>query len=133
MPHGSSSNLTEKQMPRTLTKMQEQIVAKTLTISATQYVWLNGGEVNSINKLRDRGLLKPDCFGSVQHWHLTDQIKTVFFVENDRTFMIENFHGEGWLIFDDRQYITKVYNQDNAKRVVAALKLLHQQEQQEAA
>jgi len=116
-------------MPKTLTKMQEQIVAKALTISATQYVWVNGGEVNSINRLRDSGLLRGDCYGSVQHRHLTDEIKSCFFGENPVTFSIENFHGEGWLIFDDRQFITKVHNLDNAKRVVAALKLLRESEQ----
>jgi hypothetical protein len=131
MPHGSYSNLMEKQMPKTLTKMQEQIVAKVLTISATQHVFTRQGEVNSVNKLRERGLLTADCWGSVQHRHLTDRIKTVFFVENDHTFMIENFHGEGWLIFDDRQYITKVYNQGNAKRVVTAMKLLREHEKQQ--
>lgn len=120
-------------MPKTLTKLQELIVAKVLTISVTQFVWVNGGETNSINNLRNRGLLEGDCYGSVQHRHLTDRIKTAFFTENDRTFMIGNFHGEGWLIFDDRQFITKVYNEDNARRVVAALKFFRQSEQREAA
>jgi hypothetical protein len=120
-------------MPKTLTKLQERIVAKALTISATQFVWVNGGEVNSINNLRERGLLQGDCYGSLQHRHLTDRIKTVFFGENDQTFMIDNFHGEGWLIFDSREFVTKVYNEANARRVVAALKYLRQLEQQEAA
>ncbi|MFL5239270.1 MAG: hypothetical protein ACJ8EL_17085, partial [Rhizomicrobium sp.] len=86
---------------------------------------------STINNLRQRGLLKDDCRGSVQHRHLTDQMKSTFFGENDETFMIENFHGEGWLIFDDRQYITKVYNNDNAKRVVTAMKFLRQHEKQQ--
>ncbi|MEH2517392.1 hypothetical protein V1279_002965 [Bradyrhizobium sp. AZCC 1610] len=120
-------------MPKTLTKMQEQIVAKVLTIGATDFVWCKAGEVNSIKNLRDRELLKGDCWGAVQHRHLTDRIKTIFWVENPVTFMIPNFHGEGWLIFDDRRYITKVYNEDNAKRVVSALKLLRQTELKEAA
>jgi hypothetical protein len=111
-------------MPKTLTKMQEQIVAKTLVISATQFVWLNRGEVNSLNNLRERNLVQGDCWGSIQHRHLTDRIKEIFFTENDQIFMIPNFHDEGWLIFDDRQYITKVHNEINAKRVVGALKLL---------
>jgi hypothetical protein len=120
-------------VPKTLTKLQELIVAKLLTISATQYVWVNGGETNSINNLRNRGLLQGDCYGSIQHRHLTERIKLAFFSENDRTFMIGNFHGEGWLIFDDRQFITKVYNEANARRVVAALKFFRQSEQREAA
>ena len=36
--------------------------------------------------------------------------------------MIPNFHGEGWLIFHDRRYICKVYQEDDAKLVVQALK-----------
>jgi hypothetical protein len=128
-----AANAGRKKMPKTLTKLQERIVAKALTISATQFVWVNGGEVNSINSLRERGLLQGDCYGSLQHRHLTDRVKTVFFGENDQTFMIENFHGEGWLIFDSRQFITKVYNEANARRVVSGLKYLRQFEQQEAA
>jgi hypothetical protein len=120
-------------MPKTLTKMQEQIVAKVLTISAVNYVWVNGGEVNSVNRLREAGLLQGDCFGSIQHRHLTDRIKTIFWVENPVTFKIPNFHGEGWLIFDDRRYITKVYAEDDANRVVDALKLLRAQEAMSAA
>jgi hypothetical protein len=116
-------------MAKTLTKMQERIVAKTLTISSTQFVWCNAGEVNSVNNLRERCLLKADCWGSVQPRHLTDEIRRIFFAENPRTFKIENFHSEGWLIFDDSQYITKVYNEDNAKRVVKALKVLRESEQ----
>ena len=112
----------------TLTNQQMRMVAKVLTISATQFVWLNGGEVNSLNNLRERGLVQGDCFGSLQHRHLTEEIKAAFFGENDQTFMIENFHGEGWLIFDDRRYVTKVYNHDDAKRVVTALALLRQYE-----
>lgn len=120
-------------MPKTLTKLQEQIVAKVLTIGATEYVWCRAGEVNSVHRLRELGLLKDDCWGSVQHRHLTDRIKEVFFGENGVTFKIPNFHGEGWLIFDDRRYITKVYNEANADRVVAGLKLLRQMEQRDVA
>jgi hypothetical protein len=109
--------------------MQEQIVAKTLAISVTQYVWLREGEVNSLNNLKKRGLIDEYCYSQVQRRHLTDAIKDAFFGENDQTFMIPNFHGEGWLIFDDRRFIAKVHNEENAKRILAALKLYRQREQ----
>lgn len=111
-------------MPKSLSKLQELIVAKTLTISATQHIFTRSGEVNSVHSLRERGLLSADCWGAVQPRHLTEEIKELFYSENSPTFMIPNFHGEGWLIFDERRYITKVYNEDDAKRVVSALKLL---------
>src|SRR5205823_3903967 len=59
--------LRKIEMPKTLTKMQEQLVAKVLTLSAVDYVHCRAGEVNSVNNLRDRGLLKGDCWGAVQH------------------------------------------------------------------
>lgn len=120
-------------MPKTLTRLQEAIVAKVLTISATQHVFLRAGEVNSINPLRENGMLAPDCWGAVQHRHLTERIKTVFFADNHQTFKIPNFHGEGWLIFDDRRYITKIYDENDADRVVLALQSLRQLEHRDAA
>lgn len=111
-------------MPKTLTKMQEQMVAKVLTIPATSHVWLREGEVNSLNHLKAKCLIKEDAYGSIQHRHLTQAVKDVFWQENDETFMIANFHGEGWLIFDSRRYLCKVYDQADAKRVVKALKEL---------
>ncbi|SDK44748.1 hypothetical protein [Bradyrhizobium ottawaense] len=120
-------------MPKTLTKLQEQIIAKVLTIGAVNYVWVNGGEVHTVNKLRERGLLRGDCYGSVQPRHLTEEVKSVFFADNPATFRISNFHGEGWLIFHDRRYICKVYKDDDAKLVIEALKTLQPVEQREAA
>jgi hypothetical protein len=120
-------------MPKTLSKLQEQIVAKTLTIPTTSFVWCRGGEVNAVNNLRNRCLVKSDCYGSVQPYHLTDAVKSAFFSENDPVFAIENFHGEGWLIFDDRKYLTKVHDKDNAKRIVAAMTLLRETESRQAA
>jgi hypothetical protein len=112
----------------TLTNLQMRMAAKLLTISATQFVWPKGGEINSLNNLRKRGLVQGDCFGGLQHRHLTEEIKAAFFGENNQTFMIENFHDVGWLIFDDRRYVTNVYSHDDAKRVVTALALLRQYE-----
>ncbi|GAA0005255.1 hypothetical protein [Bradyrhizobium elkanii] len=115
-------------MPKTLTKLQEQIVAKVLTLHATNFVWLREGEVNSLNSMKAKQLIDQHAYGCIQQRHLTDQIKSVFWRENPRTFMMHNFHGEGWLIFDDKRYVCKVYAEADAKRVVEGLKLLRVQE-----
>lgn len=111
-------------MPKTLTTLQEQMIAKVLTLTTSDYVWVNNGEVHSLNNLKAKGLVVGDCYGSLQIRHLTERVKNVFFLENDSTFMIRNFHGEGWLIFDAKQYVCKVYPEPAARRVVEALKLL---------
>lgn len=111
-------------MPKTLTPLQEQMIAKVLTLDTTNYVWVNNGEVNSLNNMKAKGLVTGDCYGSLQIRHLTERVKTVFFAENDSTFMIRNFHGEGWLIFDAKQHVCKVYKEPAARRVVEALKLV---------
>ncbi|WFU52222.1 hypothetical protein QA639_21175 [Bradyrhizobium pachyrhizi] len=108
-------------MPKTLTKLQEQIIAKVLTIGATEFVWLRDGEVNSLNSLKAKNLIDQHAYGSIQQRHLTDAIKRAFWQENPQTFMMPNFHGAGWLIFDGKRYICKVYNEADAKRVVAGL------------
>jgi hypothetical protein len=111
-------------MPKTLTSLQEQMIAKVLTLTTTDYVWVANGEVHSLNNLKAKGFVVGDAYGSLQIRHLTERLKIVFFAENDSTFMIRNFHGEGWLIFDNKQYVCKVYKEPDAKRVVGALKLL---------
>lgn len=111
-------------MPKTLTKLQEQIIAKVLTLHATNYVWLREGEVNSLNSLKAKNLIDQHAYGSIQPRHLNDEVKAVFWRENPRTFKMANFHGEGWLIFDDKRYICKVYNEVDATRVVEGLKEL---------
>lgn len=111
-------------MPKTLTTLQEQMIAKVLTLTTSDYVWVNNGEVHSLNNLKGKGLVVGDCYGSLQIRHLTDQVKLAFFTENEPTFMIRNFHGEGWLIFDNKQYVCKVHHEPAARRVVEALRLL---------
>jgi hypothetical protein len=112
-------------MPKTLTAMQEQMIAKVISLnSTTNYVWVNNGEVHSLNNLKTKGFVVGDAYGSLQIRHLTERVKIVFFGENDPTFMIRNFHGEGWLIFDNKQYVCKVYQEAAARRVVEALRLL---------
>jgi hypothetical protein len=111
-------------MPKTLSELQERMIAKVLTLDTTNYVWVNNGEVNSLNNMKAKGLVVGDCYGSLQIRHLTERVKNVFFLENEPTFMIQNFHGEGWLIFDARRYVCKVYKEPDARRVVEALKLL---------
>ena len=111
-------------MPKTLTALQEQMIAKVLTLDTTNYVWVSNGEVHSLNNMKAKGFVTGDCYGSLQIRHLTERVKTVFFAENDSTFMIRNFHGEGWLIFDAKQYVCKVYKEPAARRVVEALRLI---------
>ena len=118
-------------MAKTLTKLQEQIVGTTLSISATEFVWLNAGKINSLNRLKELELVDQHCYGQVQHRHLKPELTTAFFNENGETFAIESLRDIGWLIFDDRKIVAKTKTEDDAKRVVTALKLLRNQEKRQ--
>lgn len=60
-------------MPKTLTKLQEQIVGTTLSISATEYVWLSG-QINSLNRLKELEMVDQHCYGQVQPRHLKPKL-----------------------------------------------------------
>jgi hypothetical protein len=77
----------------TLTKLQERIVGTTMSISATEFVWLAAGQVNSLNRLKELDLVGPHCYGRVQRRHLTPDFISIFFSQNDETFAIATSAG----------------------------------------
>ena len=118
-------------MPKTLTKLPEQIVGTTLSISATEYVWLSCGQINSLNRLKELEMVDQRCYGQVQPRHLKPELITTFFSENGEVFAIESLRAICWLVFDNRKIIARAKDEDDAKRVVAAMKLLRQHEKKQ--
>lgn len=119
-------------MPKTLTKLQERIVARVLAEPA-QTLYLREGHVNSTNNMIEKGLVDKYCYTMLQHCHLTPEVKTIFFSENDPVFAVEDIYDNCWIIFEDRQVVAKPRSEDAAKRIVSALKLLRTTEQKAAA
>jgi hypothetical protein len=119
-------------MPKTLTPLQERIVARVLAMPA-QTLYLREGHVNSLNHMIKRGLIDKHCYSMVQYHHLTPELKSTFFADNGEVFAIKDIYDNCWIIFEDREAIAQPRSEDAAKRIVQALKALRQQEQKEAA
>jgi hypothetical protein len=115
-------------MAKTLTKMQERMIARVLAFPA-QTLYLREGHVNSINNLIQKELIDKHCYSMLQYGHLTPEVKTLFFGENGDVFAIEDPYDNCWLVFEDREMVTAPRNEASAERIVKALKALRQQEQ----
>lgn len=115
-------------MPKTLTKLQERIVARVLAMPVTQTLYLREGHVSSLNNLKDKGFIDEHCYSMVQTHHLTERVKTVFFIENGDVFAIEDIYDNCWIVFEDRKVVAQPRSEANAQRIVAALKVLRNQE-----
>jgi hypothetical protein len=115
-------------MKKTLTKLQERIVARVIS-DPMNTLYLSKGYVNSAKSLIDKGLIDRHCYGSmIQSQYLTPEIKTVFFGENDEVFAIQDIYDNCWLIFENRELVAKPRCEEKAHRIVKALKVLRQQE-----
>ncbi|WP_439357921.1 hypothetical protein [Bradyrhizobium sp. DASA03007] len=113
---------------KTLTKLQERIVARVLA-DPMNTLYLSKGNVNSAKSLIEKGLLSKHCYASmVQSQYLTPEIKSVFFGDNDVVFAIQDIYDNCWLIFEDRKLVAKPRSEEMANRIVKALKLLRQHE-----
>jgi len=110
-------------MPKTLTKLQERIIARVLAEPA-HTLYLREGHVNSTNNMIHKGLIDRHCYTMLQHCHLSAEVKTLFFAENDPVFAIEDIYDNCWIIFEDRKVIAKPRCEAAAKRIVKALKEL---------
>ncbi|UPT95464.1 hypothetical protein J4G48_0040635 [Bradyrhizobium barranii subsp. apii] len=119
-------------MPKSLTKLQERIVARVLAEPA-QTLYLREGHVNSTNNMIEKGLIDRHCYTMLQYGHLTPEVKSIFFGENAEVFTIQDIYDNCWIIFEDRKVVARPRSEDAANRIVQALKLLRQQEQREAA
>jgi hypothetical protein len=96
-------------MSKTLTKLQERIIARVLAEPAqTQY--LRDGHVRSTQNLIAKELIDRHCYMMLQHGHLTPEVKSIFFQENDDVFAIEDIYDNCWIIFEDRKVIAKPRN-----------------------
>jgi hypothetical protein len=115
-------------MPKTLTELQERMVARVLAFPA-QTLYLRKGHANSINNLIAKELIDKHCYTMMQYGHLTPEVKSIFFSENGDVFAIEDPYDNCWLVFEDREMVTAPRSQASAERIVKALKALRQQEQ----
>ncbi|MCA1379479.1 hypothetical protein I6F34_01420 [Bradyrhizobium sp. BRP05] len=110
-------------MAKTLTKLQERIIARVLAEPA-QTLYLREGHVHSTRNMIEKGLIDRHCYTMLQHGHLTPEVKSIFFQENDDVFAIEDIYDNCWIIFEDRKVIAKPRSEANANRIVTALKEL---------
>lgn len=117
-------------MPKTLTKLQERIIARVLAEPA-QTLYLRDGHVHSTRNMIEKGWIDRHCYSMLQHGHLTPEVKSIFFQDNDDVFAIEDIYDNCWIIFEDRKVIARPRNEQAANRIVKALKLLREQEQTE--
>lgn len=115
-------------MSKTLTKLQERIVARVIA-DPMNTLYLSKGYVNSAKSLINKGLLSKHCYASmVQSQYLTPEIKSVFFGENDVVFAIQDIYDNCWLVFEDRELMAKPRSEEKANRIVEALKALRKLE-----
>lgn len=120
-------------MAKILTKLQERIIARVLSMPVTQTLYLKDGHVNSLNNLKSKGYVDQNAHFWLQTHHLTERGKNVFFMENGPVFAVEDIYDNCWIVFEDRKVIAHPRTVENANRIVAALKSLRQLEQKEAA
>jgi hypothetical protein len=71
-------------MPKTLTKLQERIIARVLAEPA-QTLCLREGDVNSTNNMIEKGLIDRHPYSMLQHHHLTHEVKSLFFQRKRRS------------------------------------------------
>jgi hypothetical protein len=105
-------------MPKSLTKLQEAMVATVLAGKGGS-LYLEGGEVNSANNLRKRGLITDGYM--FQHTRFTQQLLDTFWGENNRTFYLQGLRHTGWLIFHDRELLAKASTREKAATVAMAV------------
>lgn len=114
-------------MAKTMTKLQERIVARVLS-DPMNTLYLSKWQVNSAQSLINKGLLSRHCYASmVQSQYLTPELKSIFFGENDEVFYIQDIYDNGWIIFEGREVIAKPRSEKAAERIVQALKVLRKQ------
>jgi hypothetical protein len=120
-------------MAKTLTKLQEQIVARVLAIGASEYVWLQKGHIHSMNNLKQKGLVTENAWTCLQRHHLTENLRSLFWADNDIAFAIEDLYGHRYMIFYKHGFIGEAKHLHDAKRLVSGLKLLHDMDRKQAA
>jgi hypothetical protein len=108
------------------------MVARVLAEPA-QTLYLRDGHVRSTQNLIEKGLIDKHCYTMLQSQHLTPEVKVIFFAENGEVFAIPDIYDNCWIVFEDRKVIAKPRSEENAKRIVEALKALRAQELQAAA
>lgn len=114
--------------PEMLTKMQLSLIAHILTLTRGETLYLQGGQISSLKSLADRGLIKQPFYSWLTRSHLTDELIGTFFLEHPATFRIKDGYGSGWIVFDNRQLVSKFIEDESiADRVVSALKLLNKE------
>jgi hypothetical protein len=120
-------------MSKLLTELQERILARVISMSVSETLYLTDGHVNSLNNLKRKGFIDPNAYSWLNTFQVTEAGKTAFFSDNGEVFAIQDIYDNSWIIFEDRKVIAKPRNEENANRIVAALKALRSQEQRQAA
>ncbi|WP_315768524.1 MULTISPECIES: hypothetical protein [unclassified Bradyrhizobium] len=118
-------------MAKTFTDLQNRIMARAISQSVSETIYLRKGHFPATRSLIEKGFLDPNCYGMVQTQHVTPEGKTAFFTEHGDVFAIEDIYDNCWIVFEDRKVIAKPRSEENARRIVAALKVLRQEERLE--
>ncbi|WP_316196679.1 hypothetical protein [Bradyrhizobium sp. SZCCHNS3053] len=118
-------------MSKTFTDLQSRIMARAISQSVSEMLYLRKGHFPSTKSLIDKGFLDPNAYGMIGTHHVTEAGKTAFFAEHGEVFAIPDVYDNCWLVFEDRKMITSPRSEGVAIRLVEALKALRRQEQQQ--
>ncbi|MGJ4953128.1 hypothetical protein [Bradyrhizobium sp. HKCCYLS20291] len=118
-------------MSKTFTDLQKRIMARAIAQSASETLYLREGHIASCKSLIKKGFIDQHCYTMVQTHHVTPEGKAAFFAEHGDVFAIHDIYDNCWIIFEDRKVIAKPRSEENAQRIVAALKVLREQERLE--
>jgi hypothetical protein len=120
-------------MAKLLTELQERILARVISMSVSETLYLSEGHVNSLNNLKKKGFVDPNAYSWLNTFHVTDAGKSTFFGGHDPVFAIQDIYDNCWIIFEDREVIAKPRTEQGAQRIVKALLLLRQRERMKEA
>ncbi|WP_316200989.1 MULTISPECIES: hypothetical protein [unclassified Bradyrhizobium] len=118
-------------MSKMFTDLQRRIMARAISQSVSETIYLRKGHFPATRSLIEKGFLDQHAYGMIQTQHVTPEGKAAFFTEHGDVFAIQDIYDNYWIIFEDRKVIAKPRSEENAKRIVTALKVLRQQERLE--
>jgi hypothetical protein len=113
-------------MAKTFTDLQKRIMARAISQSVSETVWLMKGHIASVRSLVEKGFIDKSCYTMLQNHHVTAEGRAAFFAEHGDVFAIQDIYDNCWLVFEDREVITKPRSERAANRIVKALLALRE-------
>ena len=73
-------------MAKELTELQERILARVISMSVSETLYLCEGHVNSVNNLKKKGFIDPNAYSWLNTFHVTEAGKSAFFSNHELVF-----------------------------------------------